>query len=223
MKKRNLVISVILILLAIIFTILVKNVDVNTLGANGSNIGFSTLNRSVFDNIGVNMTWYNITNCLGIISIIIALAYVLIGLIQLVKRKNVFKVDKEIIALGIFYVILAALYIAFEIFIVNYRPILMDGELEASYPSSHTMLTIFICGSAILINSKLFNDNKIPKITNVVALILMIVTVIGRLLSGVHWFTDILGGIIIASALLMSYYTVLDYLATNKTNITENE
>ena len=223
MKKRNLVISVILILLAIIFTILVKNVDVNTLGANGSNIGFSTLNRSVFDNIGVNMTWYNITNCLGIISIIIALAYVLIGLIQLVKRKNVFKVDKEIIALGIFYVILAAIYIAFEIFIVNYRPILMDGELEASYPSSHTMLTIFICGSAILINSKLFNDNKIAKITNVVALILMIVTVIGRLLSGVHWFTDILGGIIIASALLMSYYTVLDYLATNKTNITENE
>lgn len=223
MKKRNLVISVILILLAIIFTILVKNVDVNTLGANGSNIGFSTLNRSVFDNIGVNMTWYNITNCLGIISIIIALAYVLIGLIQLVKRKNIFKVDKEIIALGIFYVILAAIYIAFEIFIVNYRPILMDGELEASYPSSHTMLTIFICGSAILINSKLFNDNKIAKITNVVALILMIVTVIGRLLSGVHWFTDILGGIIIASALLMSYYTVLDYLATNKTNITENE
>lgn len=223
MKKRNLVISVILILLAIIFTILVKNVDVNTLGANGSNIGFSTLNRSVFDNIGVNMTWYNITNCLGIISIIIALAYVLIGLIQLVKRKNVFKVDKEIIALGIFYVILAAIYIAFEIFIVNYRPILMDGELEASYPSSHTMLTIFICGSAILINSNLFNDNKIAKITNVVALILMIVTVIGRLLSGVHWFTDILGGIIIASALLMSYYTVLDYLATNKTNITENE
>ena len=222
MKKRNLVISVILILLAIIFTILVKNVDVNTLGANGSNIGFSTLNRSVFDNIGVNMTWYNITNCLGIISIIIALAYVLIGLIQLVKRKNVFKVDKEIIALGIFYVILAAIYIAFEIFIVNYRPILMDGELEASYPSSHTMLTIFICGSAILINSKLFNDNKIAKITNVVALIIMIVTVIGRLLSGVHWFTDILGGIIIASALLMSYYTVLDYLAMNKTNITEN-
>ena len=223
MKKRNLVISVILILLAIIFTILVKNVDVNTLGANGSNIGFSTLNRSVFDNIGVNMTWYNITNCLGIISIIIALAYVLIGLIQLVKRKNVFKVDKEIIALGIFYVILAAIYIAFEIFIVNYRPILMDGELEASYPSSHTMLTIFICGSAILINSKLFKDNKIAKITNVVALIIMIVTVIGRLLSGVHWFTDILGGIIIASALLMSYYTVLDYLAMNKTNITENE
>ncbi len=223
MKKRNLVISIILILLAIIFTILVKNVDVNTLGANGSNIGFSTLNRFVFDNIGVNMTWYNITNCLGIISIIIALAYVLIGLVQLVKRKNVFKVDKEIIALGIFYVILAALYIAFEIFIVNYRPILMDGELEASYPSSHTMLTIFICGSAILINSKLFKDNKIAKITNVVALIIMIVTVIGRLLSGVHWFTDILGGIIMALALLMSYYTVLDYLATNKTNITENE
>lgn len=223
MKKGNLVISIILILLAIIFTILVKNVDVNTLGANGSNIGFSTLNRFVFDNIGVNMTWYNITNCLGIISIIIALAYVLIGLVQLVKRKNVFKVDKEIIALGIFYVILAALYIAFEIFIVNYRPILMDGELEASYPSSHTMLTIFICGSAILINSKLFKDNKIAKITNVVALIIMIVTVIGRLLSGVHWFTDILGGIIIASALLMSYYTVLDYLASNKTNITENE
>ena len=216
MKKRNVVISGFLIILAIIFTVAVQTVDVKPVGANNSNIGFSTLNSSIFNNIGVNMTWYSITNYLGIISIILALFYVFIALFQFIKRKNVFKVDKEILTLGIFYIILAIVYIVFEKFIVNYRPILMDGELDASYPSSHTILTIFICGSSMLINSSLFKNKNIAKLINIFALIVMIVTVVGRLLSGVHWFTDILGGTIIASALLMSYYTVLDYIKTKK-------
>ena len=208
-KKRNFSISIILILLAVVFTILVKVVDVKPVGANETDIGFATINRFVFENIGVNMMWYHITDWLGLIPIFIAMVYALIGLIQLIKRKSIFKVDREIMLLGLFYLIIIALYVFFETVIINYRPILMDGFLEASYPSSHTLMTICICVSSIIVNKRLFK-NKITKLINVLLLFVVLIIVIGRLLSGVHWFTDIIGGIVISSALLMTFYSVID-------------
>lgn len=210
-KKRNFLISTILILIAVVFTILVKVVDVKPVGANDTNIGFATVNQFVFKTIGVNMIWYHITDCLGLLSICIAMAYALIGIIQLVKRKSLFKVDKEIIILGLFYVVVIALYIFFEKVIVNYRPVLMDGSLEASYPSSHTLMTICLCGSFIIVNKELFNNN-ISKVINILSLVIIFITVIGRLISGVHWFTDIMGGIFIAIALLMTLYSIMDII-----------
>ena len=207
-KRRNILISTILILLAIVFTILVKVVDVKTIGVNESKIGFATLNQFVFKTVGVNMTWYNITDWLGIIPILMAMIYAFIGVIQLIKRKSLFKVDKELIILGLFYIIVIFIYIFFEKIIVNYRPILMNGFLEASYPSSHTLITICLCGSFIIINNKLFN-NRTTKITNILSTIIIVVTVVGRLISGVHWFTDIIGGILISIALLMTLYTLI--------------
>lgn len=207
-KRRNILISTILILLAIVFTILVKVVDVKTIGVNESKIGFATLNQFVFKTVGVNMTWYNITDWLGIIPILMAMIYAFIGVIQLIKRKSIFKVDKELIILGLFYIIVIFIYIFFEKMIVNYRPILMNGFLEASYPSSHTLITICLCGSSIIINNKLFN-NRTTKITNILSTIIIVVTVVGRLISGVHWFTDIIGGILISIALLMTLYTLI--------------
>ena len=210
-KKRNFVISTILIILAVVFTILVKVVDVKYVGVNETSIGFATLNQFVFKITGVNMIWYHITDWLGIIPIFMAMVYSLIGLIQLIKRKSLFKVDKEIIILGLFYLILISLYVLFEKVIINYRPILMNGFLEASYPSSHTLMTICLCGSSIIINKKLFK-NKIANIINVLSLIIIIITVIGRLISGVHWFTDIIGGILISVALIMNLYAVIDVI-----------
>ena len=207
-KKRRIIISTFLILLAVVFTVLVKVVDVKQVGVNESSIGFASLNQLVFKTTGVNMIWYHITDWLGIIVIFIAMVYALIGLIQLVKRKSLFKVDKEIIILGLFYIVVISLYLFFEKVIVNYRPILMNGFLEASYPSSHTLMTICICGSAIILNRELFK-NKFTKIINILLLAIIFVTVIGRLLSGVHWFTDIIGGIVISSALLMTLYSMI--------------
>ena len=213
-KKRNFFISTILILLAVVFTILVKVIDVKQVGANGTSIGFATVNQFVFESIGVNIIWYHITDWLGLVPIFMAMAYALIGFIQLIKRKSLFKVDKEIIILGLFYIIVISLYIFFEKVIVNYRPILMNGFLEASYPSSHTLMTICLCGSSIIVNEKLFN-NKITKFMNVLSLVIIWITVIGRLLSGVHWFSDIVGGIFISIALLTTLYSVLDIIKKN--------
>lgn len=213
-KKRNFFISTILILLAVVFTILVKVVDVKQVGVNETSIGFVTLNQFVFKTTGVNMIWYHITDWLGLMPIFMAMVYSLLGLVQLIKRKSLFKVDKEFIILGLFYVVVISIYIFFEKVIVNYRPILMNGFLEASYPSSHTLMTICLCGSSIIVNKKMFN-NKITKLMNMLSLIIIFITVIGRLISGVHWFTDIVGGIFISIALLMTLYSLVDVIRNN--------
>ena len=210
-KKRNFLISSILILVAIGFTILVKVVDVKQVGVYETYIGFATINQFVFKSIGVNMIWYHITDWLGLVPIFMAMTYALIGLIQLIKRKSFFRVDKEIIILGIFYIIVIALYLFFEKVIVNYRPILMDGFIEASYPSSHTLMTVCLCGSSIIVNRKLFN-NKLTKIINIISFIVIVITIIGRFISGVHWFTDIIGGILISSALLMTFNSTINLI-----------
>ena len=213
-KKRNFFISTILILLAVVFTILVKVVDVKQVGVNGTSIGFATVNQFVFESIGVNMIWYHITDWLGLVPIFMAMVYSLLGLVQLIKRKSLFKVDKEIIILGLFYIVVISLYIFFEKVIVNYRPILMNGFLEASYPSSHTLMTISLCGSSIILNKKLLN-NKITRVIDVLSLVIILITVIGRLISGVHWFTDIIGGIFISIALLMTLFLIIDVKKKN--------
>lgn len=212
-NKKNILICVLLVLISIIYTLLVKYVDTSTIGPNGSVVGFSSLNSFVFNLTGNNMTLYKITEILGIIPILIALMYAVIGLIQVIDRKSL-KVDKELIALGILYIIVILTYVFFEKCIINYRPVLIDGILEASYPSSHTLLSICICGSALLINKYLFNNKKIYKYINIISIISMVLIVLGRLLSGVHWASDIIGSIIISITLLKILETY--YLSIKK-------
>lgn len=212
-NKKNILICVLLVLISIIYTLLVKYVDTSTIGPNGSVVGFSSLNSFVFNLTGNNMTLYKITEILGIIPILIALMYAVIGLIQVIDRKSL-KVDKELIALGILYIIVILIYVFFEKFIINYRPVIIDGVLEASYPSSHTLLSICICGSALLINKYLFKNKKIYKYINIVSIISMVLIVLGRLLSGVHWASDIIGSIIISITLLKILETY--YLSIKK-------
>ena len=208
MKRRNIIISFILIILAVLFTVLVKNVDVKPIGPNESMVGFADINKLFHNLIGSNIAIYKITEVLGYIPIVMALVYVFIGLKQLIKRKSLLKVDKEIYVLALFYILVVGVYVFFEKFIVNYRPILIDGVLEASYPSSHTLMSICLCGSSIIINKKLFK-NKLGDIENILSVILILLIVAGRIISGVHWFTDILGGIIISSALLVIFYSII--------------
>ena len=211
--------------LALLFTILVKVIDVKTVGLQGTELGFSTINKFVFKTLGENKFWYQISEWVGLIPIFMAACYGMTGIIQLKRRKSLLKVDKEIIALGVFYVVVLAIYVLFEKVIINYRPVLVDGVLEASYPSSHTLMALCFAGSSIIINKKLF-DNERTKHMNKTLLVISLIIVIGRLLSGVHWFTDIIGGVLISSALLMVFYTVISIIPKKeeqKKNIKKNQ
>ncbi len=216
MKKKNVIISVILMLVAIAYTLLVKNVDVQVIGPNGSSVGFATINKTISNLIGVHMSLYKLTEYLGYLALLVAFNYSLLGIIELYERKSILKIDKEILVLGVFYIIVIGIYIFFEKVVINYRPVLIDGVLEASYPSSHTLLALCICGSSLIVNKYLFKDKKIAKYGNIISTILMISILLGRLISGVHWFSDIIGGVLISFALLKTFKTVLEYTNEKK-------
>ena len=211
MKLKKSVVSLLLIIVSIIYILLIKLVDVASIGPKGSEVGFSSIN-GWFNNIfSYNSTIYIITEVLGYIALLIIVVFALLGLYQLIKRKSIKKVDKEIIVLGIFYVIVLFFYVLFDKVAINYRPVLLEGVLEPSFPSSHTLLAMFVCGSAIIINNKLFEKNEYKKIINVLLIVLMVLIIVGRLLSGVHWITDVVGGILIATTLLYIFNYIINY------------
>ncbi len=195
-----------LALIVVLFT-----VDVQPAGAGGTDIGLAALNTSFHDLTGLMEGWYSFTDILGIAALLAAGVFGVLGLVQLVRRKSLLRVDGEILALGGLYAVTLAIYVLFEKFIVNYRPVLEQGAEapEASFPSSHTMLFTVVIGSAALILAKYIKNPKLAKAAAIACWALAAVAVVGRLLSGMHWLTDIIGGLLISASLLFCYAGVL--------------
>ncbi len=201
MKKKNIIEAIAFTLGFIIYTVLVKFVDVKAIGPQGSKVGFATMNKWFMNLIKENKMFYKVSEVLGIIILLLVVIYGCIGLYQLIKRKSLFKIDREIIILGCFYVAVLAMYILFDKVVINYRPVLMDGELEASYPSSHTMLALCVGLSSLVASKTYFNKKYIDKI-NIITCVLIGLIVASRMLSGVHWLSDIFGGVLLSCALV---------------------
>ena len=192
----------------VLWTVLVRLVDVRAIGPNGSSVGFATLNGYVHKFTGVNFHLYTITDWLGLVPIGVAFGFAIPGLVQWIKRKSLLKVDRSLLALGGFYVVVLVAYIFFEIVVINYRPVLIDGYLEASYPSSTTMLVMCVMPTAMMqLHARIENDvfRRCVMISIAVFIVFM---VIGRLVSGVHWLSDIIGGALISAGLVMIYASV---------------
>ena len=189
----------------VLWTLLVLFVDVRAIGPEGSSVGFAALNGFVHELTGVNWLLYTVTDWLGLVPIALALGFAILGLAQLIKRKSLWKVDYNILSLGVFYIVVVAAYVFFEVLVINYRPTLIDGYLEASYPSSTTMLVTCIMPTAAM-QLKMRIKNIIIRRCAIIAIIAFTAfMVIGRLLSGVHWITDIIGGMLLSAGLVTVY------------------
>lgn len=210
MRKKLFIIAGILFLAFAIFTVLVSVVDVRSVGPDGSEVGFATINLFIFRTVGVHMVWYHVTDWLGVVAILIAFAFAVTGLWQLIKRRSLRKVDRSIWALGGFYILVVACYVFFEQVIVNYRPVIIGQGIEASYPSSHTMIVVCIMTTAaIQLHELCAHRAKLCRGMDIFSALMIAVTVVGRLISGVHWFTDIVGGLLLSSALVALYCAVI--------------
>ena len=181
------------------------------IGPNETKVGFGKLNNWFRNLVGTNMKLYDVAKYAGYAVLLIVGIYGLIGLIQLIKRKSLFKIDREIIALGILFVLDIIVYMAFEKVIINYRPILIDGKLEASYPSSHTILAFTVCLSSMAVCGKYIKSKKLTNLAYFVTMLLLTLVALGRTLSGAHWLTDIIGGVLISITLLMIFYSIVNY------------
>lgn len=185
-------------------------VDVRQIGPQGSCVGFATINGWFHKLTGVNMTLYNITDWLGIVPIVFSFGFAILGLIQWIKRKNILKVDRDILVLGVFYIITIAAYILFEYVVINRRPVLINGYLEASYPSSTTLLVLCVMPTAMMQFNGRIKRRGLSHFISLAIIGFIIFMVIGRLISGVHWITDIIGGMLLSSGLVTMYYSIVN-------------
>ena len=204
-EKRNLLTGVELIGAFALWTVLIQRVDVQVVGQNGTKIGFADFNEWFHQLTGVHMTLYTITDWLGLVPIFICLCFGVLGLVQLIKRRSLLRVDPDILLLGIYYVLVIACYLIFEMIPVNYRPVLIEGRLEASYPSSTTLLVLSVMPTLWFQANRRVSNAMIRKAVAVFVVTFSVFMVIGRLISGVHWATDIIGSVLLSAGLYMLY------------------
>ena len=204
-NKKRLVLGASLVVAFVLWTVLVCFVDVRAIGPEGSSVGFAALNGFVHELTGVNWLLYTVTDWLGIVPIAMAFGFAILGLVQLIKRKSLWKVDHSILALGVFYIVVMAAYIFFEVAVINYRPTLIDGYLEASYPSSTTMLVMCVMPTAAMQLNERIKNTVLRRCAVITIVTFTAFMVIGRLVSGVHWITDIIGGALLSAGLVMLY------------------
>ena len=219
MEKKNIrlfFVGVGLLAAFVLWTVFVCFIDVRAIGPRESSVGFSTLNGYVHNLTGVNMSLYVVTDWLGLVPIGVAFGFAVLGLVQWIKRKSLLKVDQSILTLGGFYIVVMAVYILFEIVVINYRPTLINGYLEASYPSSTTMLVMCVMPTAMMqLRTRIKNDLFRRCVMLVIAVFIAFM-VIGRLVSGVHWITDIIGGALFSTAIVLMYYAISDIATKNR-------
>ena len=203
--KGNILAAGCLLAAFVLWTIGVCIIDVQAIGPQGSAVGFAELNGFVHNLIGVHLALYTITDWLGLVPVGFMVGFATLGAIQWIKRKHIKNVDLSILILGGFYIIMTAVYILFEYVVINRRPVLLNGYLEASYPSSTTLLTLCVMVTGIMqLKGRIRNKTLRSCICDILAGFTVFM-VICRLLSGVHWFTDIVGGLLLSAGLVLIY------------------
>ena len=209
--KKQLALAICLFAAFGLWTAIVCLVDIQAIGPMESSVGLATLNGWFHNLTGVHMSVYNITDTLSIIPFAIVFGFAVLGLVQWIKRKKLFEVDSDILLLGGFYIATGLAYIFFEIFAVNFRPVLIEGVLEVSYPSSTTMLITCIMSTTIIQVCHRIKNKPIRNIVIIAMTGFSAFMVIGRAVCGVHWLSDIIGGLLLSAGLVMTYRSFLHF------------
>jgi len=204
-EKRFLWFGIAFVVVFAIWTTLIQIIDVQSFGVNGTDIGFATVNSRFHKLTGVHMTVYVLTDWLGLVPVFVCILFGCIGFVQLVKRRSPSKVDYDILLLGFYYIAVIAGYLIFEMIPINYRPILIEGRMEASYPSSTTLLVLSVMPTLIFQVNRRVENEASKRVIGVVSAIFMLFMVVGRLICGVHWLTDIVGSVLLSVGLFWTY------------------
>ena len=213
MKKNQNVLAGILLLVGFaVWSFLIQEVDVQPIGPNGSSVGFAALNGWFHQLTGVHWMLYTLTDWLGLVPICVCLIFAGVGFVQLMQRKSLFKVDLDIIMLGAYYVLVIFGYLLFEMMPINYRPVLIEGFLEASYPSSTTLLVLSVMPTLYFQAQRRLNPNALRQTICIFSVLFSAFMVIGRLVSGVHWLTDIVGAVLLSSGIFLIYKASVNFL-----------
>ncbi len=208
-NQKNFCIAICMLIAFVMWTVAIRFIDVQAIGPQESSVGFATINQFVHTLTGVHMSLYTITDWLGLVPLMFVMGFGTLGLIQWIKRKHLLKVDYSILVLGGFYIVVMAAFVLFEVLVINYRPVLIDGILEASYPSSTTMLVMCVMPTAIMQFDTRIKNDVLKRCVTYAITAFIVFMVIGRLVSGVHWFTDIIGGALLSTGFVLMYRAII--------------
>ena len=209
-KKKHLWTGIWFLLAFLLWTALIRCVDVQAAGPNGTKVGFAAFNLWFHHLTGVHMSVYTITDWLGLVPIAVCLGFGVVGVFQLIRRKSLIRVDPDILLLGLYYVLVILAYLIFEMIPINYRPILIGGALEASYPSSTTLLVLSVMPTLKLQIDRRTDKPLVRNVTGLFVIAFSAFMVIGRLIAGVHWATDIIGAVFLSVGLFFLYRYFVD-------------
>ena len=204
-EQKGFVPGGVLLLAFILWTVLIQTVDVQPVGVNGTNIGFAAVNTWFHRLTGVHMGLYTVTDWLGLVPIAVCIGFGLLGLVQWVRRRHIAKVDRDILLLGAYYILVILGYLIFEMIPINYLPILLDGAMEASYPSSTTLLVLSVMPTLLFQVNRRAKSQTVIRMTAALVVLFSAFMVIGRLVAGVHWLTDIAGSVLLSAGLYALY------------------
>ena len=205
--RKELLTGIILLSAFALWTFMILNVDVQNVGQKGTAVGFAAFNTWFHNITGVHLWLYNVTDWLGLVPVFICMCFGVLGLVQLIKRRSLFKVDIDIILLGVYYILVIFGYLIFEMIPINYRPILINGVMEASYPSSTTLLVLSVMPTLILQIKRKCENKALRNTVYIFAVLFSAFMVLGRLVAGVHWATDIIGSVLLSFGLFELYHS----------------
>lgn len=203
--KRSFFISAAFLFGFALWTLAVLLIDVKPIGPNGSCVGLAAMNSAFHRLTGVHMTVYTVTDWLGLVPVFIAFGFAVLGLVQVIKRRGFFRADPSLYILGVFYITVFGAYFLFEKVVINYRPVLIDGRLEASYPSSTTLLVLTVIPTAVMQLRTRIKNRTVRNALSGILTVFSLLMVLGRAVSGVHWLTDMIGGALLSLGLVFLY------------------
>ena len=208
-KKRNGYLGISFVGAFLFWTMLIQRVDVQPMGIKGTMIGFATLNGWFHKTTGVHMAIYHITDWLSLVPILACMLLGVVGLMQWIQRRSIRKVDYDILCLGIYYVVVIAAYLVFEMIPINYRPILIEGRMEISYPSSTTLLVLCVMPTITEQVKRRVKCENVKRGMQSIIMVFSLFMVLGRLICGVHWLTDIVGSVLLSVGMFCIYKAVV--------------
>ena len=201
-----------------VWTLLIQTVDVQPLGVQGTRIGFASMNVWFHTLTGVHLEIYHMTDWLGLVPIAVCLIFGGIGFFQMLKRRSLLKVDYDLFLLGIYYLLVIMAYLIFEMVPINYRPILIQGNLESSYPSSTTLLVLCVMPTLTEQLKRRMKNSVITRSICILSSCFSAFMVLGRLICGVHWITDIIGSILFSAGLFYIYQSMVLLCSKDREN-----
>ena len=211
-KTKFLITTILLLMLTIFFIVTLKLVDVKPIGPQETRVGYATLNKAVFDKVGTSSLWLDVTKYMGYGCLAVAGLFTVLAVIQLIRRWSLSAVDRHFKGVIVLYLAVLVVEALFRYLVINRRPVLLPGETvpAPSFPSTHTMIACVAMGSAVMMIDYYVENSLAQALLQFFCILCMIILVGGRLLAGVHWLTDIIGGILISLVLLTTYRGYVD-------------